>query len=209
MATAESRRWSPWRKTEAATTFTWTSRPTLLDDEEKARWHRFPVAVPRCRFALCRAALRIALTERLGCSNHPALLRLWQTLQALRPGWTTVARPGHDLDSIGSMVYGPTERQFLALAEGSRKVHLFYRLWSMKEALIKALGSGFSLNPSGFEVPEPMLRGVRSSVFRFPHEPSTSWCLIDPGEHRFAAAVAYRVSPSAPPVSPRCRPLTA
>ena len=23
------------------------------------------------------------------------------------PGWTTVARPGHDLDSIGSMVYGP------------------------------------------------------------------------------------------------------
>ena len=35
-------------------------------------------------------------------------------------------------------------------------MHLFFRLWSMKEALIKALGSGFSLNPFGFEVPGPM-----------------------------------------------------
>lgn len=65
----------------------------------------------------------------------------------------------------------------------------------MKEALIKALGSGFSLNPSRFEVPEPMLQGVRWSLFRFPHASSESWRLLDLGEDRFAAALAYKVSP--------------
>ena len=40
-----------------------------------------------------------------------------------------------DLEGIGSLVYGPAERGLLAAAAGREKVHLFYRLWSMKEAL--------------------------------------------------------------------------
>ena len=40
-----------------------------------------------------------------------------------------------DLEGIGSLVYGPAERALLAAAAGREKVHLFYRLWSMKEAL--------------------------------------------------------------------------
>ena len=101
-----------------------------------------------------------------------------------------------DLEGIGSLVYGSTERRLLAAATGCEKVHLFYRLWSMKEALIKALGSGFSLNPSRFEVPPAMLRGERSGTFRFPHEPSSGWRLLDLGEPRFAAALAYGLPPS-------------
>ena len=57
-----------------------------------------------------------------------------------------------DLDEIGASVYGATERRCLANTQGWGKVHLFFRLWSLKEALIKALGCGFSLNPSRFEV---------------------------------------------------------
>ena len=98
-----------------------------------------------------------------------------------------------DLEGIGSMVYGPSERRLLGIAAGGDRVRLFYRLWSMKEALIKALGTGFSLSPSRFEIPGPMLRGARSGVFRFPHLPSQEWRLLDLGERRFAAALAYRL----------------
>ena len=66
----------------------------------------------------------------------------------------------------------------------------------MKEALIKALGTGFSLSPTRFEVPERMLHDDESGVFRFPHAPSDVWRLLDLGEPRFAAALAYRLPPS-------------
>ena len=72
-------------------------------------------------------------------------------------------------------------------------MRLFYRLWSLKEALIKALGTGFSLNPTRFEVPGPVLDGARSSDFRFPHSPESRWRLHDLGEPRFAAALAWRL----------------
>ena len=102
--------------------------------------------------------------------------------------------PRRDLDGIGGKVYGPLERRALAAATGTQKVHLFYRLWSLKEALIKALGTGFSLNPARFEVPAPMLEGARSGSFRFPHSPEGRWRLHDLGEPRFAAALAWRLS---------------
>ena len=98
-----------------------------------------------------------------------------------------------DLEGIGSLVYGPVERRLLAAAAGQEKVHLFYRLWSMKEALIKAVGAGFSLSPSRLEIPASMLQGDQSGVFRFPHAPDNEWRLLDLGEPRFAAALAYRL----------------
>ena len=101
--------------------------------------------------------------------------------------------PGRDLAGIGGMIYGPTERRLLAEAGGSRALRLFYRIWTLKEALIKAAGTGLFLDPSGFEVPEPMLHGARSGVFRFPDAPSGDWSLVDLGECRFAAALAYRL----------------
>ncbi len=109
--------------------------------------------------------------------------------------------PERDLEGIGGLVYGPAERRLLGNATGRERVHLFYRLWSMKEALIKALGTGFSLSPTGFQVPAPMLRGARSGLFRFPHLPSQSWRLLDLGEPRFAAALAYRLPSTSGPGS--------
>ena len=87
----------------------------------------------------------------------------------------------------------PRERRALSAAAGTAKAHLFYRLWSLKEALIKALGTGFSLDPSRFEVPRSMLAGERSAPFRFPHLPSDRFRLEDLGEPRFAAARACRL----------------
>ena len=182
---------------------------------------------PRARreFVLCRAALRINLAERLGCSwgrlsfgflehgkpyvrlsdrsvdisfnvSHSGGHGLIAITNEASVGVDVEERaPQRDLDGIGSLVYGPEERRLLGTASGCTKVQIFYRLWSMKEALIKAIGTGFSLNPSGFEVPRPMLRGERSGTFRFPHLPSQTWRILDLGEPRFAAALAYRLSP--------------
>ena len=196
----------------------------LLDKHEQARWNRFAVKDARRRFALCRAALRINLCDQLGCSNrelsfgylehgkpiakvggvpsgasfnvsHSGLHGLIGF--AKRDGLGVdleVRASGRDFDGIGSSVYGPRERSALAAVAGSEKVHLFYRFWSLKEALIKALGTGLSLNPSRFEVPWPMIEGERSAEFRFPHLPSDPFWLEDLGEPRFAAARAYRLA---------------
>ena len=232
MRPPEDKWWTAWREVDGVSILHVDLSPdaereafafSLLDGEETARWRRFVVERPRRHFALCRAALRINLSERLSCTNrelsfdyleHGKPIAKVNTRRAPqsfnvshsgRHGLIAFAEhgglgvdveeriPKHDLDGIGAKVYGSMEREMLGAAVGARKVHLFFRLWSMKEALIKALGTGFSLNPSRFEVPEPMLHGVRCSDFRFPHDPATNWRLHDLGEPRFAAAVACRL----------------
>ena len=101
-----------------------------------------------------------------------------------------VRRPDRDFDGIGERVFGAEERAALSAARGEDKVRLFYRLWTLKEALIKALGTGFSLSPSRFEVPPAMIGETDSGVFRFPHLPAHRWRLEYLDDGRFAAALA-------------------
>ena len=228
--------WSPWHEGEGALILHVDLRSdegrerralSLLDDDERRRGDRFVVKGARRRFSLCRAALRINLAERLGCTNdelsfgylehgkpfakvngtpspvsfnvsHSGSNGLIGFAEREGLGVDLEERaPDRDFDGIGSRVYGPAEQRALTAARGHRKADLFYRLWSLKEALIKALGTGFSLNPARFEIPPAMLGGARSSMFRFPHAPSERWWLMDLGEARFAAAMAYRLPSSA------------
>ena len=232
MTADEDRWWRRWQESEGVTILHLDLTPNarrearafaLLDAEETRRAQRFVVEPPRRRFALCRAALRINLCERLGCRNE----RLsFGALEHGKPvaevdgqrvpiGFNVSHSGGHGLiaiaaggqlgidveerkpnrrfDGIGRRVYGPAERHLLAEAKGPRKAALFYRLWTLKEALIKALGTGFTLNPSTFEVPEAMLSGERAGRFRFPQNPENHWQLLDLGEPRFAAALAFRL----------------
>ena len=232
MTVREDPWWSPWREAGGSVILRVDIRPNadaearalaLLDDDERQRADRFIVRRALRQFALCRAALRINLCERLGCANDdlsfgylehgkpfarvngersPANFNISHSgshgLIAFAPhddlGVDLEERaPERDFDGIGKSVYGPEERRRLTAAEGREKVDLFYRLWSLKEALIKALGTGFSLNPSRFEVPPAMLAGERAAAFRFPHRPAERYWLEDLGEPRFAAAMAYRL----------------
>ena len=224
--------WSPWRESGDSLVLHVDLRPdpdreeralALLDNDEQARWSRFSVEGAQRRFALCRAALRINLCDRLRCSNRAlsfgylehgkpfakingvmsnASFNVSHSGRHGLIGFTKqeglgmdleLRAPGRDFDGIGSSVYGPRERSALSAAEGSDKEHLFYRFWSLKEALIKALGTGFSLSPARFEVPRSMIEGEPSALFRFPHLPSDPFWLEDLGEPRFAAARAYRL----------------
>ena len=79
MTATRVRWWSPWREADGATIVHVDLAPdadretrafALLDGEERARARRFLAARARRQFVLCRAALRLILSERLGCSNR-------------------------------------------------------------------------------------------------------------------------------------------
>ena len=195
---------------------------TVLDEAERARWKRALSRRARYAFALSRAALRINLAEHAGCDaedlsfGHLDHGKPFAIIGGRRSaiGFNVSHSGGHGLVAIGGhddlgvdveerslhrdfaglacRVYGPQERRRLARVSGTARIHLFYRLWTMKEALLKATGAGLSLDPSRFEVPETMLDGARECVFRFPHDPSPPLYLVDLGEERFAAALASR-----------------
>ncbi len=201
-----------------------TRAAAWLSAEELERRSRFWIDRARRDFTLCRAAVRVMLCEQLGCANtrlsfgfgdhgkpfailnglrvpvsfnvsHSAPHALIALSSERRIGVDVEMREARrDIDGIAESVFGADERKALASTGGDDKVRLFFRLWTMKEALIKALGTGFSLAPDRFEVPSAMIRDVDSGIFRFPHLPADTWRLEDLGESRFAAALAYDVS---------------
>ena len=69
---------------------------------------------------------------------------------------------------------GPEEQAELAALQGADRLRLFYRLWTFKEALIKALGTGFSTDISRFQVPAAMRQGDAVGAFKFTHLPSVA-----------------------------------
>ena len=195
-----------------------------LNDQERERWQRFVYDGPRRRFALCRAALRSILCDRLGCENK----RLeFETTEHGKPvalvdgtpisvsfnvshsgehGLIAVAPEGRlgvdveervvhrNMDLLIDGVFGPSEQAELASTRGGDKLHLFFRLWTVKEALIKALGTGFALNPATFEVPFEMFRGDIKFAMKLPQAPEVTWRVEDLGNERFAAAIAQEGS---------------
>jgi 4'-phosphopantetheinyl transferase len=196
----------------------------LLDATEEARYRRFRVDGARRQFLLSRAALRLLLSDVLSTdpgalafpvlehgkpyatiAGRPAPIAFNlshsgdDALIALTPGRTVGVDIEHrrtnvDLDGVGSRVFGPSERQALSASRGEAKLGLFYRLWTFKEALIKARGTGFSYDPVRFEVPAEVLHGASSGHFGFPDDAaSPTWVLTDLGCDGYAAAVAHRI----------------
>ena len=200
-----------------------------FDEKEQSRWKRYRHAGSRRRFALCRAALRVVLCRQLGCRNErlafavssygkpfalvdgtPATISFSVShggghgLIALAPegrlGVDVEERvPRRDLDELTRTVLGPGELAEFALARESHKLHLFYNLWTIKEALVKALGTGLSSGMSEFEIPLGMRRGTTKSIFRFPGMPEVRWRLKDLGNENFAAAIAHELAPGSDP----------
>ena len=199
-----------------------------LDGQERSRLQGYRLAGPRRRFALCRAALRAVLCRQLGCNNgqlsfaagsygkpfalvdgtpaaihfnvsHGGAHGLIALAPAGRLGVDVEERvPRRDLDGLISSVLGPGEQGELASA-GGRKLREFYHLWTIKEALLKALGTGMSLDMAGFEVPPALRQGASCATFRFPQMPDVRWRLEDLGNEDFAAAIAHEMGPDSDP----------
>ncbi len=65
-----------------------------------------------------------------------------------------------DYLGIGRSVFTGDEQLALGAARGEARRDLFFRLWTRKEALMKASGEGFQRPPRSFEIPAE-LRGRR------------------------------------------------
>ena len=196
-----------------------------LSESETARAARFLYPAPRRRYVLLRAALRSMLCDRLRCQNHdlgfvsgehgkpyavvrgaPAPVQ-FNMSDSEAHGLIAIAPEGEvgidveersdtrDLDGLAETVFGREERAAIVTAGGRASVEGFYRLWTMKEALLKALGTGLYLDASSFQVPSAaLLRGEPGAVFRFPHLPAVDWWVQDLGTEEFAAAIAHEIT---------------
>ena len=196
-----------------------------LCEHETARAARFLYAGPRRRYVLLRGALRSMLCDRLNCKNDdlafesaehgkpfavvegaPARIQFNMSDSGVH-GLIAIAPVGQigidveerstarDLDGLSETVFGPDEQACVASVHGWEKAERFYRLWTMKEALVKALGTGLYLDVSGFQVPSELLQGESSAMFRFPHLAGIRWRVEDLSTEDFAAAIAHEMDP--------------
>ena len=198
-----------------------------LDQIELVRWRKFVHPGARRRFGLCRAALRAKLCELLGCDNDRlsfgfsrydkphALVDLapapvsFNVSHSGNHGLMAFASNGRigidveqrvlrrDIDRLIEAVFGQNEQADLSSRDARSRRFLFFKLWTIKEALIKALGTGFSYDPADFEAPAAMRLGASTGIHRFAELPEIAWRVVDLGNEDFAAAIAHEVDPSA------------
>ena len=203
-----------------------TSALSWLDDNELGRWQKFVHPGARRRFGLCRAALRALLCERLDCDNDrlsfgmsryekpfalvdylpaPVSFNISHSGDHGLIAFASKGRIGidveeriqrRDFDRLIEAAFGKDEQAVLTGAGEQSKIYLFFKLWTIKEALIKALGTGFSYDPANFEAPAPMRTGASAGTHRFAELPDMTWKVADIGNEDFAAAIAHEENPS-------------
>ncbi len=191
---------------------------TLLSPEECARADRFTVDAPRRRFILARAALRILLARYTGQPPHaivfttgphgkpglagdtPIRFNLSHSEDLALLAITRHTEVGIDIeaidprraaDDIAARYFSPAEQQQLERhTEPTARTAAFFRAWSRKEAVIKALGEGLACPLTSFDVSlDP--HDARLLALRREHADPSAWTMLaidaDPG---YAAAAA-------------------
>lgn len=199
----------------------------LLDDEERARSTRFVRPPDRRRFVLAHAALRLLLARCL--DTHPTAVRYENGVHGkprLGPGLPSlefnlshsgglgvlaVARDrsvGVDVEqlrdvpdalSIADTQFSAAEREVLRSLPPAEQRAAFFRCWTRKEAVIKAVGEGLGRALDSFEV--DLAPGSMSALKRFGGRPGeeSGLSLRDlPAPPGHAAAGAVAATGSAP-----------
>ena len=201
-----------------------------LDTAERRRRQRFEIPGPGRRYALCRAALRAVLADRLACRNERITFgagdhgKPFAMVDGVRAGISfnlshsgdhgliavsprgglgidvEQREPRRHMERLIGTVFTETEQTAFTTVEGRDRSDLFLDFWTMKEALIKALGTGLSTDPATFDIPSVMQRGVKRSTFRFPDIPAVTWQLDNIGNEAYAAAIARELIPESEPL---------
>lgn len=184
-----------------------------LSSDERDRADRFQFARDRRAFTVARGALRQLLAaytglapERLafttGPHGKPSLEAPGPAFNLSHAGsWAVVAvaaagrigvdleaiRPLEDLAGMARQVFSPDECEALAARPAGARLEAFFRLWTYKEAVIKAVGAGFSMPTTTFSV----LPGERWARLDRPVDGQANFRLLAvPTEPGYMAAVA-------------------
>lgn len=157
---------------------------TVLDQPERDRADRFLRPIDRARYVASHAALRLVLAEPLACDpaeirfvagadgkpalagsaqgelhfnlSHSGARALIGTAPAAPIGVDVeVIRPIPDAGQIARMHFAADEAAALLALPPDAVERVFYGLWTRKEALVKALGTGLSLPLDRFSVTLP------------------------------------------------------
>jgi 4'-phosphopantetheinyl transferase len=152
-----------------------------LTPDERARMARYRQPADRARFAFTRGLLRHLLGHylerppatvplRIGATGKPALDEAGSA--AIRfnvshaHGWALVAlardrdvgvdiephRPLTDLDALASRFFAPSEAAALRALDATAREAAFFRIWTRKEAFVKATGEGIAFGLARFTV---------------------------------------------------------
>ena len=192
---------------------------TWLDETDLARYHRFLYPQPAFRFALCRSAVRSILCGYLGCDNRDLSFELspfekpfalvagkavmveFSVSHSAEHGLIAVApngRVGVDveerrcrkLSDLIEIAMAPHERAYLKGLEETEKQRQFLRFWTLKEAMLKALGTGLYFDISRLEVPSALWDSKTVAEFSLPDSEHVVWTLADISNEDFVAALA-------------------
>ncbi|MCP5091516.1 MAG: 4'-phosphopantetheinyl transferase superfamily protein [Gammaproteobacteria bacterium] len=192
----------------------WPSRcPQVLDTGERERYAGFRFARDASRFALRRAALRQILGGYLGvnpcalvfetadaagkpCLSAPQMDELrFNASSSEDISLVAVALDsaiGIDVEAMRPDIVSGIAERFFTAAElarllalpGPKRISGFYRLWTSKEALLKAVGTGLPGGLERFEVgadpdrPPELVRDAEGppSLFLYPTDPAPGYC---------------------------------
>ena len=193
-----------------------------LDEDEQECWKTLRSPSRRRELVLGRGAVRQIICERLKVRNdqltflqnehgkprirvnkrsvswqfnmsHSETHGLLALVNGLKVGVDIeVRKPRDDFDAMARVVFTTSERRYLVGLSDKQKLCQFYRMWCLKEALIKGIGQGFSINPRTIEIPETMLKGAKSGIWQTTDQNGniSSWRTADLSQPNFAASIA-------------------
>lgn len=191
-----------------------------LSPEEVARANRFKFPHLRRRWIAARAGMRSLLADRLGGSpssltfntaahGKPYLagdgpkvafnLSHSDSLAALAISdvelGVDIERIAEAHDSVARQQFSSAEYAALSRLAPDARVPAFYRMWSAKEAVLKALGTGFSLASNSFTVEISGSEELQIVHAEWPYPDYQDWKIarFEPAVE-FAGAVAVRTS---------------
>jgi 4'-phosphopantetheinyl transferase len=147
---------------------------TLLSAPERERAARYTFEKDQARYSSCRASLRILLSRYAAIPPREILFRYephGKPALAGGAGWQFNVSHSRDVAAIAISrfdpvgidielidrdfprhevapeILGPDELRDLARLPSADQPASFFQLWTLKEALLKAVGGGFSLDP--------------------------------------------------------------
>lgn len=198
----------------------------VLSDAERARAARFVDARHQQRFTLARAALRAILGARLGLAAAAIDLQItpegrpvhaasaaqinFNLSHSRDTALIAIAPPvalGIDLEAVAAMPDGVAQRFFapeetaaLLALSGRAQSEAFTRIWTRKEAVVKAIGAGLRAPLDGFVVSLGAAERARMIACAMQPELVEQIALLDcPAPDGFLASVA--IAAGAAPVT--------